>query len=216
MNKGSVRICSVLRILSQPHHFKHFPHCQEWKIPRVLQLCIPLNQSGSIQVQKEKIISTTFSECFFRNIWTPGLWTTLYLPWNIRCNLQLVADTELLFIVCQFTRVLHWINIYIEFLHAIESNPLYSVEENLLSFFRDLVRALNLWTRCWEFSYHHILHFSSGCFFPQLFVDKIDSIFTWIFHLKDLLQSAAPSGLLLQAHYPESHCWGLKDWVPNV
>ena len=167
MNKSSVRICSVLRILSQPHHFKHFPHCQEWKIPRALQLCIPLNQSGSIQVQKEKIISTTFSECFFRNIWTPGLWTTLYLPWNIRCNLQLVADTELLFIVCQFTRVLHWINIYIEFLHAIESNLLYSVVENLLSF-------LGIWLGLWIFelvveSFHIIIFFTfhQVVFFPN-------------------------------------------------
>ena len=159
MNKSSVRICSVLRILSQPHHFKHFPHCQEWKIPRVLQLCIPLNQSGSIQVQKEKIISTTFSECFFGNIWTPGLWTTLYLPWNIRCNLQLVADTELLFIVCQFTCV------RIITCNRIKSILFWCIKPSIL--FRDLVRALNLWTRHWEFSYHHILYFSSGCFFPN-------------------------------------------------
>ena len=63
--------------------------------PRALQLCIPLNQFLLHSSSKRKNNLDHIFQMFFQDIWTPGLWTPVYLAWNIRCNLQLVADTEL-------------------------------------------------------------------------------------------------------------------------
>ena len=96
--------------------------------PRALQLCIPPNQSGSIQAQNEKIISTIFSKCFSGTLGHLDF-GRLFISREIyvaTCNLWQIQNFRGWGVPKIFFSLFVNSPVF-QFLHAVESNPFYSV-----------------------------------------------------------------------------------------